>query len=523
MRGRYSVKIVNIASALGVALLSALAPRLNAQTIQNPSFETPVVGPVGNFASFQLDPTGAVWTFSGRAGIAANGSTLAHSPFSTNGNQIAFLGQLSASGASMAQTISNFPAGLHKYSVTFMASALQSQSPTVRVLMDGTNVGSFSPQGGNWSSFQTMPIPLGGGAHVLSFTNVPSAPEVMLDTIGLLAELPVKIAAGSTHSLFVTSDGSLWGMGANRSGQLGNGTTQDQEVPEQIVASNVMAIAAGNLHSLFLKNDGSLWAMGYDLLGQLGDGTNSTEVSVPEQIVASNVTAIAGGGAHSLFLQNDGSLWAMGNDQSGQLGDGIVNSIYNPAETNLPEMIVASNVTAIAAGFNHSLFLKSDGSLWGMGANNYGQLGDGTYNSTNRPELIVAGGVTAIAAGSFHSLFLKSDGSLWAMGSDVFGLLGDGIYNGINNDTNSTNEPELIVPGPPGYDQISIQPLTGGTVLLSFLGMAGANYALDYTPNLAPPCWMPVATNPAGGGGLLMLTNTPDPTTNTFWRIRSVP
>jgi len=177
----------------------------------------------------------------------------------------------------------------------------------------------------------------------------------------------------------------------------------------------------------------------------------------------------------------------MGNDQSGQLGDGIVNSIYNPAETNLPEMIVASNVTAIAAGFNHSLFLKSDGSLWGMGANNYGQLGDGTYNSTNRPELIVAGGVTAIAAGSFHSLFLKSDGSLWAMGSDVFGQLGDGIYNGINNDTNSTNEPELIVPGPPGYDQISIQPLTGGTVLLSFLGMAGANYALDYTPNLAPP------------------------------------
>ena len=52
---------------------------------------------------------------------------------------------------------------------------------------------------------------------------------------------------------------------------------------------------------------------------------------------------------------------------------------------------MASNVTAIAAGDYHSLFLKSDGSLWAMGWNDYGQLGDGTINNTNRPEQIVAG------------------------------------------------------------------------------------------------------------------------------------
>ena len=59
----------------------------------------------------------------------------------------------------------------------------------------------------------------------------------------------------------------------------------------------------------------------------------------------------------------------------------------------------AQPVTKIAAGGAHSLFLKSDGSLWAMGYNRDGQLGDGTYNNTNQPEQIVASNVTAIAAG----------------------------------------------------------------------------------------------------------------------------
>src|SRR6266566_4769739 len=89
----------------------------------------------------------------------------------------------------------------------------------------------------------------------------------------------------------------------------------------------------------------------------------------------------------------------------------------------------ALTVTNIAAGYGHSLFLKSDGSLWAMGFNPEGQLGDGTSNNTNAPEQIVAGGVTAIAAGYFHSLFLKSDGSLWTMGYNDYGQLGDGAAN----------------------------------------------------------------------------------------------
>ena len=369
--------------------------------------------------------------------------------------------------------------------------------------------------GSLWSSGWNYFGELGDGTY--NNTNQPEQ---------IVASNVTAIAAGWEHSLFLKSDGSLWAMGHNEYGQLGDGTSLPYydpyfgtNQPEQIVASNVTAIAGGAAHSLFLKSDGSLWAMGWNYYGELGDGTyNNT--NQPEQIVASNVTAIAAGWSHSLFLKSDGSLWAMGDDEYGELGDGI-GYPFIASFTNRPEQIVASNVTAIAAGWYYSLFIKSDGSLWAMGENNCGQLGDGTsspyepFFGTNRPEQIVASGVTAIAGGNLHSLFLKSDGSLWAMGDNEYGQLGDGSYN-------NTNLPEQIL-GPYNYIQTTGRLMGGTNIQLNFVGIASANYALDRSSSLSLPNWIPQATNAAGSFGALVFTNTPDATTNNFWRIRSVP
>jgi alpha-tubulin suppressor-like RCC1 family protein len=248
----------------------------------------------------------------------------------------------------------------------------------------------------------------------------------------------IAMAAGYDHTLFTRGfilSRDLDAMGDNVDGELGDGTYNNTNQPERIERDStitfgdyyVTALAAGGAQSLLIKSDGSLWAMGYDGNGELGDGNGTDGIywtNKTEKVVPSGVTAIAAGYEHSLFLKSGGSLWAMGDNSEGELGTTAVPTGDFNSFTNRPALIVAGNVTAIAGGFYDSFFIKSGGSLWAMGYNASGELGDGTYNSTNQPEQIVAAGVTAVSAGDEHSLFLESDGSLWGMGESFVGQLG---------------------------------------------------------------------------------------------------
>jgi Regulator of chromosome condensation (RCC1) repeat len=155
----------------------------------------------------------------------------------------------------------------------------------------------------------------------------------------------------------------------------------------------------------------------------------------------------------------------------------------------------AVTVTNIAqeSGSEHSLFLKSDGSLWAMGDNGRGQLGDGTFSNTNRPEQIVASGVMTIAAGVYHSLFLKSDGSLWAMGDNSYGNFGDGFIE--NNFPRGPATPEQIVPSPQPFLSNNISSKTN--LQFNATCQFGGAFCLLTSTNLAQSLsqWKPVQTN----------------------------
>lgn len=84
-----------------------------------------------------------------------------------------------------------------------------------------------------------------------------------------------------------------------------------------------------------------------------------------------------------------------------------------------------SGVVAIAAGAQHSFALKSDGTLWAWGQNDYGVLGDRTTTDHRTPvQVTELSDVTAIAAGGQHGLARKRDGSLWTWGWNDYGQLG---------------------------------------------------------------------------------------------------
>jgi len=132
--------------------------------------------------------------------------------------------------------------------------------------------------------------------------------------------------------------------------------------------------------------------------------------------------AFARGNNHILAALADGTVLACGANDQGQLGDGTTT-----ASTVAVRVAGLTGVTAVAAGDSFSLALKADGTVWSWGFNGDGRLGDGTGNQHSTP-VQVSGltGVAAIAAGRDFGLAVKADGTVWAWGNNNSAHLGDG-------------------------------------------------------------------------------------------------
>ncbi|MDB6174478.1 MAG: hypothetical protein JWL59_3789 [Chthoniobacteraceae bacterium] len=282
----------------------------------------------------------------------------------------------------------------------------------------------------------------------------------------------IGIAAGISHNLALCSDGTVAAWGDNSSGQLGNNSTTQSKVPVMVDTSGVLAgqtvvaVAAGNYYSLALCSDGSVVAWGSNSSGELGNHSTSNSqmpVAVDTAGIFSGkfVIAITAGGSHNLALCSDGTVAAWGSNNYGQLSE-------VPAAVNTLGVLSGKTVIAVAAGGSHSLALCSDGIVAAWGYNEDGRLGNNSLISTSTPvavdtaSVLFGKRVLTIAASPSQSLALCSDGTMAAWGSNSFGQLG-------NNTTIQSKVPVAV----------SNSPLaTGERYAAAFSGYARHNLSL---------------------------------------------
>ena len=243
------------------------------------------------------------------------------------------------------------------------------------------------------------------------------------------------------YDLFVMSvAGDVYGVGSNSIGELGIGTSGPNSYKStltQMVNSSGRTpkyISCGYLHTIILMTDGSIWGTGGNQYGQLGISPGNAQViSTLTQMVnatGKKAISIAAGGYHTIVLMEDGTMWGVGVNQNGQLGLGLGVGVGNTInQTSLTQMVnnTGKMPASISCGLNYTMVLMTDGSIWATGSNQYGQLGIGnTTDQSSLASVIYANGKTPkyISCGYFNAMVLMTDGSVWGTGFNQQGLAG---------------------------------------------------------------------------------------------------
>lgn len=271
-----------------------------------------------------------------------------------------------------------------------------------------------------------------------------------------------RISAGGAHSAMIDETGTLYTWGRNNLVQLGRGESCGtscgivQPAPAEFAQpTRVTSILAHQNHTVAMADDGTVYGFGANNHGQLGLGTPPRAATDDQEaapavedfgahprptpaLALTDVIALGGSFDHTMWIKRDGTVWSAGSNTAGMLGvaaDGEVEQRSWPRRVD-----VVSDVAEVAGGSMFSAALTRDGSVYTWGRNTYGALGLGTedgdahHTPTKVPGLPF---IVDIAAGRDHVIALDRDGAIWSWGLNSAGQLGLGFLNDGNQDTDA--------------------------------------------------------------------------------------
>ncbi len=242
-----------------------------------------------------------------------------------------------------------------------------------------------------------------------------------------LSDNDIAVVAGKGFTCVLTVQKTVKCKGINTFGQLGDGTVIYRQTFVDVIGlgGEVANLAAGDNHACALFTNGGVKCWGRNNYGQLGDGTNVYS-SVPVQVynLTTGVTSLAAGDNYTCAILSVGKVQCWGANESGQLGDGSLVNQFKPVDVvGLPQ-----GITALAAGFAHTCALTSQGELLCWGNNDRGQLGDDHAINHFQPSPVLGleHNVKTVVAGDQFTCVLTAEGKVKCWGYNSQGQIGDG-------------------------------------------------------------------------------------------------
>ena len=235
------------------------------------------------------------------------------------------------------------------------------------------------------------------------------------------------ISAGGAHACALLSGGGVECWGANRYGQLGDGTDMHRSTPVRVrgLSGEVVAVSAGGRHTCALTAAGTVECWGANYWGQLGDGTVERRLkAVVVEGLADAAVAISAGRFFTCAVLRSGRVACWGANFLAQLGDDPLP--YSPVPLEVDGL--DHPAVAVSAGARHACALTTEALVECWGANGYGQRGDPAFGSSSAPFTVgnLGPSTLAVSAGSYHTCALDADGSIACWGSNFYGQLGNG-------------------------------------------------------------------------------------------------